>query len=64
MQAVIKSKWTRYMTDDIIIQVENIFHEAILVPPMYSFTMIKLSDDYRGLPIYLLRKYDSYGMTI
>ena len=27
----VKSKWTRYMTDDMNIQVENIFHHAMSV---------------------------------
>ena len=60
----IKSKWIRYIIDDINIQVENIFHEAMSVPPMYSFTMVKLSDDYRILPKCLIRKYNLYGMNI
>ena len=61
---IVKSKWTRYMTHDINIQVKEIFHDTMSVPPMYTFTMIKLSDDYRSIPLSLIKKYDSYGMNI
>ena len=34
------------------------------LPPMYTFTMLKLSDEYRSMPVSVTSKLDSYGMTI
>ena len=49
---------------DINVQVQNIFDLAMSLPPIYTFTMLKLSEEYRSMPVSVIRKLDSYGMTI
>ena len=42
------------MTYDINLQVQDIFDLAMSLPPMYTFTLLKLSDEYRSMPVSIL----------
>ena len=54
----------RKITYDINVQVQNIFDMAMSLPPIYMFTMLKLSKEYRSMPVSVIRKLDSCGLTI
>ena len=54
----------RNITYDINVQVQNIFDMAMSLPPIYMFTMLKLSKEYRSMPVSVIRKLDSCGLTI
>ena len=36
---------------------------AMSLLPMYMFTMLKLSEEYKSMPVSVLRKLDFYGQT-
>ena len=39
------------MTHDLNLKVHKLFHLAMSLPPMYTMTMLKLSEDYTSIPL-------------
>ena len=52
-------KFIRNMTYDINLKVQKIFDLAMCLPPMYTLTLLQLSDEYRSMPVSLLNKWHS-----
>ena len=52
------------MIHDLNLKVHKMFDLAMLLPPMYTMTMLKLSEDYTTIPLGVRKKWKSYGINM
>ena len=52
------------MTCDLNLKVHKLFDLAMLLAPMYTMTMLKLSEDYTNIPLGVQKKWESYGINM
>ena len=50
---ILKTKLIRSMTHNLNLKVHKMFDLAMSLPPMYTMTMLKLSEDYTNIPFHL-----------
>ena len=50
---ILETKLIRNMTHDLNLKVHKMFDLAMLLHPMYTMTILKLSEDYTNIPLHL-----------